>query len=50
MHAIVGFTLVPIGSGVSVSPRMAAIAHVLEESGLTFEINCNSTEEGRDWL
>jgi uncharacterized protein (TIGR00106 family) len=45
----VGFTLVPIGAGISVSPYVAAIERVLEESGLTFEINCNSTNLEGEW-
>lgn len=49
MHAIVGFTLVPIGSGTSVSPYVAAVERVLEQSGLTFEVNCNSTNVEGDW-
>ncbi len=49
MHAIVGFTLVPIGVGVSVSPYVAAIERVLEESGLTFEVNSNSTNLEGEW-
>ncbi len=49
MHAIVSFTLVPIGAGVSVSPYVAAIERVLEESGLTFEINCNGTNLEGEW-
>lgn len=49
MHAIVGFTLVPIGAGISVSPYVAAIKRVLEQSGLTFEVNCNSTNLEGEW-
>ena len=49
MHAIVGFTLVPIDAGISVSPYVAAIERVLEESGLTFEVNCNSTNVEGEW-
>ncbi|MFZ0788242.1 MAG: MTH1187 family thiamine-binding protein [Chromatiaceae bacterium] len=49
MHAIVGFTLVPIGAGISVSPYVAAIERVLEESGLTFEIHCNGTNLEGEW-
>ena len=49
MHAIVGFTLVPIDAGISVSPFVSAIERVLEESGLTFEINCNSTNIEGEW-
>lgn len=49
MHAIVGFTLVPVGAGISVSPFVAAIEQVLEKSGLTFEVNCNSTNIEGEW-
>jgi len=49
MHAIVGFTLVPIDAGISVSPFVSAIERVLEESGLTFEINCNGTNIEGEW-
>ena len=49
MHAIVGFTLVPLGVGVSVSPYVAAVERVLEESGLNFEVNANSTNVEGDW-
>jgi len=49
MHAIVGFTLVPMGTGTSVSAYVAAVQRVLEQSGLNFEINCNSTNIEGDW-
>ena len=49
MHAIVGFTLVPIDAGISVSPFVSAIERVLEESGLTFEVTCNSTNIEGEW-
>ncbi len=49
MHAIAGFTLVPIGSGLSVSPYVAAIERLLEASGLTFDVNCNSTNIEGEW-
>lgn len=49
MHAIVGFTLVPIDAGISVSPYVAAIERVLEASGLAFEVNCNSTNIEGEW-
>jgi len=49
MHAIVGFTLVPIDAGTSVSPYVAAIEAVLEQSGLTFEVNGNSTNVEGEW-
>ncbi len=49
MHAIVGFTLVPIAAGISVSPYVAAVERVLRESGLTFEVNANSTNVEGEW-
>ena len=49
MHAIVSFTLVPVGAGVSVSPYIKAVLRVLEESGLTFELNSNSTNVEGEW-
>lgn len=49
MHAIVGFTMVPIGTGVSVSPYIAAIEQVLEASGLSYEVTCNSTNVEGGW-
>ena len=49
MHVIVGFTLIPIDAGISVSPYVAAIERVLEESGLNFEVNCNSTNLEGEW-
>ncbi|MGB5651011.1 MAG: MTH1187 family thiamine-binding protein [Sedimenticolaceae bacterium] len=49
MHAIVGFTLVPVDAGISISPYVAAIERVLEEAGLTFRVNCNSTDVEGEW-
>ena len=49
MHAIVSFTLVPVGAGLSVSPYVAACEGVLESSGLTFEVHANTTEVEGDW-
>ena len=49
MNVIVGFTLVPINAGVSVAPYVAAIERVLKESGLSFEVNCNSTNVEGEW-
>lgn len=49
MHAIVGFILVPIDADISVSLYIAVIERVLEESGLIFEINCNSTNVEGKW-
>ena len=49
MHVIAGFTLVPVGTGLSVSPYVAAVERVLEQSGLNFEVNANSTNIEGEW-
>ena len=49
MHAIVSFTLVPLDAGISISPYIAAVERELEASGLTFEVNCNSTNVEGEW-
>lgn len=49
MHAIVAFTLVPVGAGTSVSPYVAVIERILEQSELNFEVNCNSTNIEGEW-
>lgn len=49
MHAIAGFTLIPVGTSVSISPYIAAVKRVLEESGLDFELTCNSTNIEGEW-
>ena len=49
MHAIAGFTLIPIGTGVSVSPYIAVVQRVLDASGLTYETTANSTNIEGEW-
>lgn len=49
MHAIAGFTLIPIGSGVSVSPYIAIVQRVLDASGLNYETTANSTNIEGEW-
>ncbi len=43
MHTILSFTLVPVNSGLSLSPYIAACADVISKSGLTHEFHANGT-------
>lgn len=49
MRAIVDFTVVPIGVGVSLSPYVAACERVLNDSGLEHELHANGTNVSGDW-
>ncbi len=49
MHVIVDFTVVPVGTGVSLSKYIAACEHVLEESGLTYQLHANGTNVEGEW-
>jgi len=49
MHVIVDFTVVPLGTGVSLSPYIAACERVLAESGLTYELHANGTNVEGEW-
>ncbi len=49
MHAIVDFTIVPVGTGVSLSPYIAACERVLAQSGLTYELHANGTNVEGEW-
>ncbi|HBR97279.1 MAG TPA: hypothetical protein DD979_07860 [Gammaproteobacteria bacterium] len=49
MHAIASFTLIPIGSGISVSLYLAKVEPLLQASGLTYEMTCNSTNIEGQW-
>jgi uncharacterized protein (TIGR00106 family) len=49
MHVIVDFTVVPIGSGVSLSKYVAACERVLEENGLTYQLHANGTSVEGEW-
>ncbi len=49
MHVIVDFTVVPVGTGVSLSGYIAEVARVLTRSGLTHEMHANGTNLEGDW-
>lgn len=49
MHIIADFTLLPIGSGVSLSPYIAECQRVLREAGLSHELHANGTGVEGEW-
>lgn len=49
MHVIAEFTIVPIGTGVSLSSYVAACERILQESGLTYELHANGTNIEGEW-
>ena len=49
MHVIVDFTVVPVGTGVSLSPFIAVVERVLQASGLRHELHANGTNVEGDW-
>ena len=49
MHVIVDYTVVPVGTGVSLSPYIAEVARVLLRSGLNHEMHANGTNIEGEW-
>jgi uncharacterized protein (TIGR00106 family) len=49
MHVIVDFTVVPVGTGVSLSEYIAACERVLAKSGLTYQLHANGTNVEGEW-
>ena len=49
MHVIVDFTVVPVGTGVSLSEYIAVCERVLQDSGLTYELHANGTNLEGEW-
>jgi uncharacterized protein (TIGR00106 family) len=49
MNAIAQFTLIPIGTGISLSGFVAACERVLAETGLTYEVHANGTNLEGEW-
>lgn len=49
MKAIVDFTLIPIGTGVSLSPYVAACEEVLSAAGLKRQLHANGTNIEGEW-
>ena len=49
MQVIVDFTVVPVGTGVSLSPYVAEVERVLRDSGLHHELHANGTNLEGEW-
>ena len=49
MRVIVDFTVVPVGSGVSLSEYIAACERVLAKSGLSYQLHANGTNVEGEW-
>ena len=49
MHVILDFTVIPIGSGTSLSSYIAVCQRILEKSGLTYEMHANGTNLEGEW-
>ena len=49
MHVIVDFTLVPVGTGVSLSPYIAEVERILRDSRLVHELHANGTNLEGEW-
>ena len=49
MHVIVDFTLVPVGTGVSLSPYIAEVERILRDSELVHELHANGTNLEGEW-
>jgi uncharacterized protein (TIGR00106 family) len=49
MHVIVDFTVVPVGTGISLSPYIAEVERVLQEWPLRHELHANGTNVEGEW-
>jgi len=49
MHVIVDFTVVPVGTGVSLSRYVAEVERVLAGTGLNHELHANGTNLEGEW-
>lgn len=49
MNVIINFTLIPIGTDISLSPYVAACEKVLAEAGLKTQLHANGTNIEGDW-
>ena len=49
MHVIAGFTILPLGAGISLSPYVAEVERVLAGTGLTHELHANGTNIEGEW-
>jgi len=49
MHVIVDFTVVPVGTGTSLSGYIAEVERVLRATGLHYQLHANGTNLEGDW-
>ncbi len=49
MNIIVDFTIVPVGTGLSLSPYIAEVERVMRGSGLHHELHANGTNVEGEW-
>jgi uncharacterized protein (TIGR00106 family) len=49
MHVIVDFTVVPVGTGISLSPYIAEVERLLRQTGLHYELHANGTNLEGEW-
>lgn len=49
MHVIVDFTVVPVGTGISLSPYIAEVERLLQASHLQHELHANGTNVEGEW-
>ena len=49
MHIVVDFTVVPVGTGLSLSPYVTEVERVLQRSGLHHELHANGTNVEGEW-
>ena len=49
MHVIVDFTVVPVGTGTSLSPYIAEVERVLQLAHLNHELHANGTNLEGEW-
>lgn len=49
MQVIIDFTVVPVGTGLSLSPYIAEVERILQASGLHHELHANGTNVEGEW-
>jgi uncharacterized protein (TIGR00106 family) len=49
MKVIVDFTVVPVGTGISLSPYVAEVERILQRSGLHHVLHANGTNVEGEW-
>ncbi len=49
MHLIADIAIIPLGTGLSLSPYVAACERVLRDAGLTTQLHANGTNVEGEW-